>query len=246
MPWPEDLVVNIGSNARAATSLSMPTPVSETSSRTKRPGDTPGSAIVSRSESSTFSVSKVSVPPSGIASRALTARLIRTCSTRAGSSAIGQRSACSRRSTRMCSPIVERRNPSRPVISSLRTKTDCCPGLAPGEDHQLPDEADAALGGAADLLDVGVGRGVGRHPAGGEAGVVDDHPEDVVEVVCDAAGELADHLQRRLGIGRADRPGRLRRIAGIARRLPVGAHSSRPHRIAVATAAARSETSSFS
>ena len=38
--------------------------------------------------SSAFPVSKVSVPPPGIASRELTARLIRICSIRAGSSAI--------------------------------------------------------------------------------------------------------------------------------------------------------------
>ena len=98
----------------------------------------------------------------------------------------------------MCSPIVERRKPSRPVISSFRSKTTVRAALAAGEDHQLADEADAALGGAPDLLDVGGGRGAGRHATRSESGVVDDHPEDVVEVVRDPAGELADHLQRRL------------------------------------------------
>ena len=65
MPWPEALVVNIGSKAREATSLSMPTPVSETSSRTKRPGSTPGIGHRLGGPSSTLPVSKVSVPPPG-------------------------------------------------------------------------------------------------------------------------------------------------------------------------------------
>jgi len=80
VPWPLGLVVKNGSEARAATSGGMPVPVSLTRRRTYRRGARPGFVLAYARSTSTFSVSSVSVPPSGIASRALTARLSRTCS----------------------------------------------------------------------------------------------------------------------------------------------------------------------
>ncbi len=74
-PCPSLLVVKNGSNARAETSGVMPSPSSRTRRRTWLPA-------------STSSVSIQTVPPSGIASRALTTRFIRTCSIWVGSASI--------------------------------------------------------------------------------------------------------------------------------------------------------------
>ena len=68
-------------------------------------------------------------------------------------------------------------------------------GLVAAEDRQLPRQRGAAPAGAPDLLDVGAHRGALIELVDDELGVVDDHPEDVVEVVGDAAGELPDRLE---------------------------------------------------
>ena len=75
--------------------------------------------------------------------------------------------------------------------------------LPPAEREQLVGERDATVGGALDLLHVAGDHvpalrvGDGRHLdlLGHEGGVVDDDGEQVVEVVGDAAGELAEAFQ---------------------------------------------------
>ena len=90
VPAPLALVVKNGSKACSATSGGIPVPVSLTRSRDVAPlvgaGDPPATELAS---TVTFPVSMVTVPPPGMASRALTARLTSTCSRRPGSASTG-------------------------------------------------------------------------------------------------------------------------------------------------------------
>ena len=75
MPLPMPLVVKNGSKIFAITSGLMPVPVSEISSNTYSPGVKPAAGLMRwLSRSVTFCVRIVSLPPLGIASRALRAR----------------------------------------------------------------------------------------------------------------------------------------------------------------------------
>ena len=76
--------------------------------------------------------------------------------------------------------------------------------VAPGEDEQLMGKPGRPFGGLLDLSEVSAGRlqvlgwvgpGRGGDVLGDEGDVVEDHGEQVVEVVCDAPGELAEALQ---------------------------------------------------
>src|SRR5206468_3049397 len=66
--------------------------------------------------------------------------------------------------------------------------------LAPAEDQELASEVGRSPGGVPDLLDVLERGRVFGELVGHELRVVDDDPEQVVEVVGDAAGELPDAL----------------------------------------------------
>ena len=138
-------------------------------------------------------------PPAGIASRALSARLTRTCSIWPGSAMIGGRSAAGRVIRMMCSPIERRSICSTSAMALVEVQHLRPDHLAAGEREQLVGQVGAALAGPDDLLGVGDDRGEVRvrrsRLLDDEPGVVDDHAEQVVEVVGDAAGELAEALQ---------------------------------------------------
>ena len=76
VPLPNSLVVKNGSNIWAFVFASMPQPVSVTASITCGPGSVEAAGRHTRSSSSTFEVSMVSLPPAGMASRAFTARFM--------------------------------------------------------------------------------------------------------------------------------------------------------------------------
>ena len=80
IPVPSGLVLKKGSKAWAWVSESMPVPVSRTFSITYWPELICTCCEVYMSLISTFVVSKMILPPLGIASRALIARFIKTCS----------------------------------------------------------------------------------------------------------------------------------------------------------------------
>ena len=91
---------------RARTSASMPMPVSLTASSTCGPAAPSPCLATCAASSSTLPVSIVSAPPSGIASRALTARFTITCSICARSaSTCASRSASSTRDSSTSSPM---------------------------------------------------------------------------------------------------------------------------------------------
>ena len=126
----------------------------------------------------------------------------------------------------------------RAVEQPLRLERDAVDvdGLEPevvvaAEDQQLPREVRRALGGAHDLADVGRGRVLGADLLADELGVVEDHGQQVVEVVRHAACELAERLhalralerrlERLLLLARADAVGDVGRDAAQARRVAV-------------------------
>ncbi len=191
-------------------------------------------------------VRTVSLPPSGMASRALTARLTTTCSNWEMSTLTGHRS-------RPCTGVelhllADQAAQQHGEIGQRVTEIQHLrPQRLPArERQQLPHQARRAVGVLLDLHDVLEGRigrlvrveqEVGRHHDGGQ---------HVVEVVRDAAGELADglHLLRLrelrferpllgglqqiddggLGIAQAVFHRRRRRIAPSARRCRPARH----------------------
>src|SRR5207244_11315660 len=66
--------------------------------------------------------------------------------------------------------------------------------LAPAEREQLPRERRGAIGRAADLLKVGVQRAAGDELVGDQHAIALDGGQQIVEIVRDAARELADGL----------------------------------------------------
>jgi hypothetical protein len=77
-PLPGSLVVKNGSKIRGSTSAGMPQPVSLTDRQPYCPGAASGYICASVSFTAIFDVSMINWPPSGMASRALTARFIST------------------------------------------------------------------------------------------------------------------------------------------------------------------------
>ena len=137
----------------------------------------------------------VSVPRPDIASRAFTARLMSTCSSCTRSASIGQASLAVRSSSLTPSPMSRSsmwlvststafRSSGRIASTCLRPKASSC--LV----RSLPRRAASwisrrSLPGGAALA------GLGQQ----QIGVAADHHQDVVEVVRDAAGQLADGFQ---------------------------------------------------
>ena len=157
----------------------------------------------------------VSLPPSGMASRALTARFTITCSSWFRSALIGQRSRpwLDLQRDRLAEQPVEQHGD---VGEHLAELDDARPQRLPArESQQLPHQPGRAVGVLLDVHDVLEGR-VGRPVAGEQqVGEADDGGQHVVEVVRDAAGELADRLHllalRELRLERA-LLGRLERV----------------------------------
>ena len=81
------------------------------------------------------------------------------------------------------------------------------------ESEQLPGQAGGAVGVGADLLDVVIVAVARRVAHQHQVAIAEDRGQDIVEIVGDAAGELAD----RLHLGRL---GDLRASAGLPRYCP--------------------------
>src|SRR3954447_9254211 len=122
VPLPASLVVKNGSKTRAATSGGMPLPSSVTAIDTYWPAVMP-CGRASSGVRSTADVSTIMRPPAGIASRALTARLSRTCSSLVGSTLTRQRPVDSRISRSMSARKERRRSFSPAPMTSSSTTT---------------------------------------------------------------------------------------------------------------------------
>ena len=150
-------------------------------------------------------VSSISLPPSGMASRAFSARLRIAVVSWLGSTSAGQASSASCGMISICSPSVGRS--SLAASSDQRIDVDLArlQRLLAGEGEQMLGQLRAALGGIVDQLGDGGELGPVGDRVGQDADRAGDDGQDVVEVVGDAAGQLADrvHLLRlaELGLG---------------------------------------------
>ena len=176
---------------RASVAGSIPQPSSLTVSMTYGPGTPARCASTYSSSRSTSRVSIRSVPPFGIASRAFTARFTSTCSIWPGSALTRPRSGARSLQMRMSSPRSRASIDSMSATTVVQDEDRDLLDLLAAEREQLSRERGRPLGGAADLGDFGEG-GVAQRTLRQELGVTKDRGEEVIEVVCDPAGELAD------------------------------------------------------
>ncbi len=159
----------------------------------------PSSALASglgcgTSAASTFAVRIVRVPPDGIASRALTARLVITCSSWPGSASTRPSTGSS--SSRSVDVLADDPPQHRAQLRHDRVEVHDprLEHLLPAEGQELAGERRRAVRGAVDLQHVEPALVVVADRPQQQLGVPDDGREEVVEVVGDAAGELADRL----------------------------------------------------
>ena len=134
-------------------------------------------------------------PPPGMASRALTARFTSTCSSWLGSASTGGRPSSTDTLRVTSSPSVRSSSDVMSSSTSRRSSTRLCTTSRRLNTSSWFVSLDGALGGARHLLGVRAQRAVGGQPVDDEAGVAADDREEVVEVVRDAAGELAHALE---------------------------------------------------
>ena len=137
----------------------------------------------------------VRVPPSGMASRALTARFSRICSVCPRSARMaGRASAGPHDEVDLLADAAGQQLPDlldhRVEVEHLRTHR-----LAPGEHQQLPGQTRGPLRRGEDLLDVELHVDVVGHRLAHERGVVEDDRQQVVEVVGHAPGQLAQAFE---------------------------------------------------
>ena len=191
---PTSLVEKNGSKILAITSGVMPTPVSSTSISTYSPAATPGRACLRLSRSLTLRVRMVRQPPSGMASRALTARLMITLSNCDRSALTYQRSRPDTILSSIFSLKERLRSGARSVSDLAELQHLGLQRLPAREGEQLAHQAGRPVGAALDVHDVAVG-GVGLPVRlQQQVGEADDGGQHVVEVVRHAAGELAHRL----------------------------------------------------
>ena len=120
---PFSFVVKNGSKIRAFVSGVMPVPVSLTASMTYGPGMTGWCSSAYCAVRSAFAVSRIRVPPVGIASRALTTRFMSTCWSWPGSARTFPASLPSAKRISTSSPMTRRSIFSKSSTSSLSSNT---------------------------------------------------------------------------------------------------------------------------
>ena len=136
----------------------------------------------------------VSRPPAGIASRALTARLTSICSTDAGSTVTGRRSGASA-VTSSTSSLISRRSSFSSCCTSVLMSTTCgCSICRRLNASSCRVSAAARSPGRLNLQQIRAQRILLRDLVEHQVAVAENRGQQVVEVVRDAAGELADRL----------------------------------------------------
>ena len=140
----------------------------------------------------------VSLPPEGMASRALTARFMMTCSICPASARTGQRFWPG--TMHEVDVLADHAGEHLQVLGGDVVQVDDARGehLLAAEGEQLAGQRGGAFGGAGDLLGRTAQMRLGAEALEQEFRVAGDHHEQIVEVVGDAAGEAADrfHLLR--------------------------------------------------
>ena len=192
-PCAGPFVVKNGSNAWLRVASSIPMPVSSTSIVTYDPGAT--SRIAAAAKSSVVSpVRIVSVPPRSIASRELIARFTSTCSIWLASATT---SATSDVATQLDAHRAAQHAHEQPLDAGddlIDVEQAGRAHLLPAEDQQLTRERGAALDGVADVGHLFLERIVRRERLAERLGRAEDHAEEVVDVVRDAAGESSHRV----------------------------------------------------
>src|ERR1043166_8658692 len=172
----------------------MPSPPSWISSSTYSPRARPSPAGTWAGSRATLRASTVRRPPSGMASRAFTARLTSTCSNWPGSIRTAPRPGSSVTVSCTSAPSSLPSRFSRERMRGGRSTPRGCaicrrakPGGGAGGPRGPPRRP-------LDLLQVGLGPEAGGEIGAGGAEVAEDRGEDVVEVVGHPAGETADRF----------------------------------------------------
>ena len=124
VPLPCSFVVKNGSKRRPLTSSPMPTPVSRTLKQTSGPMGRSGRVSKNSSGGLVISVSRKTVPPSGMASRAFMARFNTTCSICPESTLARQGAGNNLTCSTMFSPIIRRSIPPM-SLTTLFISTTC-------------------------------------------------------------------------------------------------------------------------
>ncbi len=194
-PTPGGLVEKNGSVACATTSGAMPVPVSVTASTTWSPDSVSPFVAASVASRCTLAVETVSPPPRGMASRALSARLSNASPICEGSALTIHRSGARVAVTWIVSPRILRSIPTWPCNSAFKSMRRGCNGCCRAKASRrrvssAPLKALLRISRVCSASSRPVLQRVEQ-----DLGVANDHAQQVIEVVRDTAGELADRLQ---------------------------------------------------
>ena len=190
-------------------------------------------------------VSSTSLPPSGMASRAFSARLRIAVESWLGSTSAVQASSASSGVIWICSPSVGCSSFAVSSTSALTSISRGCSGCLRAKASRCLVRLRAALGGFVDQLGDRGEFGLVGHGVGEDADRAGDDGQYVVEVVGDAAGQLADGVHF-LGLPDLGLRGLLlREIAAdeemAPHRLRPRPHPVQRHRVTVPVEVARLE-----
>ena len=155
---------------------------------------TPVSRIVSSTSPSTQLTASSTLPPAGIASRALSARFVITCSTWPRSARTRQSGRDGRRELDIVAQE-PREQPLEPGDDVAEIQDLRLEHLMAAEGEQLARERSGTIGGAHDLQCVRAPRIVVVEAGDEELAVTADRGQQIVEVVGDAAGEPSNRLE---------------------------------------------------
>jgi hypothetical protein len=213
VPCPMGVVVKKGSKIRSITSGAMPVPLSLTQEEIWLPGVRPLSRPLGMSRQ-LFAVSIGSRPLSGIASRALMARLSKVLSSCTASTLIGQSPCAASISTMIA-------RPDRPSDQFLHSEEEAVQIFGLGIEGLAPRKSEKPLGEGRSALRRRLRAGqkaiqaIGTslvQPSLDDFEAAADPGEQIVEVMRNAARELADRLhllrlaESLMGLGQLGRP----------------------------------------
>ena len=194
VPLPSCLVVKNGSKTRARVAASIPTPVSLTESARRSAGTSLWMAAEDSCEGQVGRLDGEAARRAGMASLALTARFMTTCSICPGSARTGQSRGAWRDTSCTSSPISAAQHALHAVDQRVQVEHPGLEQLLSAEGEELPGERRRALAAwrissrSSRTLRPLVPR-LAEHLA-----VAADDGEQVVEVVGDAAGQPAHRL----------------------------------------------------
>src|SRR6266545_475198 len=188
VPFPTGFVVKNGSKARCRVASSIPSPVSSTARHTNSDADPGPSTSRCASLIQLQLVSSRSTPPSGIASRALFTRFSRICSIACPSAETSGRSSSANTSSSMSAGRTRRSTAERSFSKCPR-----CSDSSVRLERRAKPSSLLTINRPLTAADWMSRRLASSGPRASSSAFQDDR-QQVVEVVRDAAGELADRF----------------------------------------------------